>query len=65
MKAAYLKAPFRVEMRDIPEPSLGAGEVMLKPKLVGICGTDIHIQRGELQGMAQFDESRVRLLPQS
>ena len=41
MKAAFLRAPFEVEFRDVPEPRLGPGEVLLKPRLVGICGSDI------------------------
>src|SRR5437773_1490473 len=59
MKAAYLKAPFRVEMRDIPEPSLGAGEVMLKPKLVGICGTDIQLARQLAEDWMRFGHEPV------
>jgi L-iditol 2-dehydrogenase len=41
MKAAFVKAPFQVEFRDVGEPDPGPGQVLLKPKLVGLCGTDI------------------------
>lgn len=45
MRAAYLQAPFRVEYRELPEPHPGHGEVLLRPLLVGICGTDLQHAR--------------------
>jgi L-iditol 2-dehydrogenase len=36
-----------LELRDIPEPVAGPGQVVIEVKATGICGTDIHIQRGE------------------
>jgi len=42
MKAAFIKAPFQVEWRDVPLPKLGARDVLVKIKACGICGTDIH-----------------------
>ena len=41
MMAAFLRAPFEVEFRDVETPILGPGDVMLRPLLVGICGTDV------------------------
>lgn len=32
-----------LEVRDVPEPQPGAGEIRLKVKLAGVCGTDMHI----------------------
>ncbi len=32
-----------LEMRELPIPEPGAGEVLLKNKVVAICGTDLHI----------------------
>src|SRR5437870_13843217 len=46
VKAAFLKAPFQVEFRDVPEPEIRFDEVLLRPKLVGICGNDIQYARG-------------------
>lgn len=34
-------------VRDIPEPKAGPGQVVIEVAKTGICGTDIHIQRGE------------------
>lgn len=36
-----------VEVRDIPEPSPKANEVLIKIQAAGICGTDIHIYKDE------------------
>ncbi len=36
-----------VEIRDIPEPTPQASEVMIKIQAAGICGTDIHIFKDE------------------
>ncbi|MEN6561785.1 MAG: alcohol dehydrogenase catalytic domain-containing protein [Acidobacteriota bacterium] len=32
-----------VELRDVPVPKIGAGEVLIEVKAAGICGTDLHI----------------------
>ena len=31
-------------LRDVPEPSIGPGEVLIKVLRTGICGTDLHIR---------------------
>ena len=36
-----------IELRDAPEPSPGAGEVLIEVKACGICGTDIHVWHDE------------------
>jgi len=41
MKAAYLPGNSTVEMRDVPVPSPGHGEVLLEVKASTICGSDI------------------------
>ena len=47
MKAGvfYSKNDLRIE--EIPKPSLKAGEVLIKVKACGICGTDVHIFNGD------------------
>ena len=43
MKAAFLTAPQRIEIRDIPEPHLnGPHDVLLRIEAVGVCGSDMH-----------------------
>jgi L-iditol 2-dehydrogenase len=46
MKAAVLSAVGRIEVRDVPVRQPGRGEVLLKPRAVGLCGTDFHIFEG-------------------
>ncbi len=43
MKAALLLKPGVIVLQEVPRPPLGAGEVMVKVRAVGICGSDMHI----------------------
>ena len=47
MRACALVAPRRLELLDVPSPSLGAHDVRVAPAAVGVCGTDFHIFSGE------------------
>ncbi|MBL8147535.1 MAG: zinc-binding dehydrogenase [Anaerolineae bacterium] len=38
-----------VELRDIPEPHAGPGQVRIKVAAAGICGTDLHIYKDEFK----------------
>src|SRR5512137_591299 len=43
MKAALLTGPGRFEVRDVPAPVIARDDdVLLRTKLVGICGSDLH-----------------------
>ena len=42
MKALVYVAPERMEIQEIPEPSLREGEVLLKVAAAGVCGSDLH-----------------------
>lgn len=46
MKAAIFNKPGDIKVSDIPVPGIGEGEVLIKVKACGICGTDLHIYRG-------------------
>ncbi len=37
-----------MELRDVPEPSSGPGEVKIAVKAAAICGSDLHIRRGDI-----------------
>ncbi|MEM1771870.1 MAG: alcohol dehydrogenase catalytic domain-containing protein [Ignisphaera sp.] len=52
MKALVIRKPFDAAISEVEEPSAGTGEGVVGVRACGICGTDIHIFRGE--------ESRVR-----
>jgi L-iditol 2-dehydrogenase len=40
-----------VELRDIPEPSAGVGQVKIQVQAAGICGTDLHIYKDEFRSV--------------
>ncbi len=46
MKAARLLAPTKIEVQEVARPQLGAGEVMIQPMRVGICGSDVSFFQG-------------------
>ena len=47
MRAAVFVELGRVEVRDVLRPHAGPGEAVVRMTLTTICGTDIHILRGE------------------
>jgi D-arabinose 1-dehydrogenase-like Zn-dependent alcohol dehydrogenase len=47
VRAAVLTAPHAlVEIRDVPLPSPGAGQVRIRVAAAGVCGTDVHAWEG-------------------
>jgi threonine dehydrogenase-like Zn-dependent dehydrogenase len=46
MRQAVMVAPGRIELRDVPAPSAGAGEVLLRIRRIGVCGSDVHVFHG-------------------
>ena len=46
MKALVYTGTHTMEYRDAPDPSLAAGEVVLRIDAVGICGSDLHAYHG-------------------
>lgn len=44
----YDSAPGNMEIRDIPEPKAGAGEIKIAVKIAGICGSDLHIYHSDI-----------------
>ncbi len=47
MKAAVLYGIRDLRLEDVPKPELSDNEVLIRVGASGICGTDIHIYRGE------------------
>lgn len=47
MKAAVFYQAADLRILDIPKPTPKTGEVLLKVKACGICGTDVHIYHGD------------------
>ncbi len=52
MKAVMVGTPGQVEWVEVDPPSLGSGEVLLRPLACGICATDVKaVRRGRQQGV--------------
>lgn len=47
MKALVIEGPFKAAIKEVPYPEPAKNEVCIKVKNIGVCGTDIHIYRGE------------------
>lgn len=47
MKAAIFVAPGRIEIDDKPVPDVGPNDALIRVTTTTICGTDVHILKGE------------------
>jgi alcohol dehydrogenase len=47
MKAAVFVEPGRIELQEKPVPEIGPGEALIRITTTTICGTDVHILKGE------------------
>jgi D-arabinitol dehydrogenase (NADP+) len=50
MKALIIDEPGKARVAEVPIPKPGPGEVLIRVERCGICGTDVHIFRGEYLG---------------
>lgn len=50
MRALVLLGPGRFEIREVPVPEPGPGQVLARVRAVSICGTDAHLVRGDYPG---------------
>jgi 2-desacetyl-2-hydroxyethyl bacteriochlorophyllide A dehydrogenase len=57
VKAVVIDEPNRLAVRRIEDPTPLAGEAVIKVEACGICGTDIHVLRGE------FAPTRYPIVP--
>jgi threonine dehydrogenase-like Zn-dependent dehydrogenase len=53
MKAALLEDVKKMVVRTIPDPTVPSGEVLIRVRAVGVCGTDLHLFQGH--GNYNFD----------
>lgn len=47
MRAIVIDGVGRISLRDVEYPKPGSGQVTVKVEACGVCGTDVHILRGE------------------
>lgn len=52
MRAVVYREPGRIEVSEVPRPGLVADtDAIVRVRLAGICGTDLHVVRGDFPGM--------------
>jgi len=39
--------PGKIEFGDVAEPQVGAGQIRLRVKQIGVCGSDVHVNHGK------------------
>jgi threonine dehydrogenase-like Zn-dependent dehydrogenase len=47
MRAAVFEGKNKISIREVPKPLPGPGQALIRVTLTTICGTDVHILRGE------------------
>ncbi|MDR2495147.1 MAG: zinc-dependent alcohol dehydrogenase family protein [Spirochaetaceae bacterium] len=50
MRALVIEKPHEARVRNVPVPPLGERDILIAVKASGICGTDVHIFRGDYLG---------------
>ena len=50
MRAVVIEKPRSFQIKELPDPRPGQGEVTLEVKACCVCGTDIHLLDGEFKG---------------
>lgn len=58
MQTLQMAGPGRLEIANVDVPALAAGQVLVKVRFVGICGTDVHLLSGHsayvVSGLTQY-----------
>lgn len=54
MKAGLIYNDRDILLGDAPDPQIGPDEVLVATHHAGICGTDLHIYRGEFHGRVEY-----------
>jgi 2-desacetyl-2-hydroxyethyl bacteriochlorophyllide A dehydrogenase len=54
MKAGILYNDKDIRVGEAPDPRTGPDQVLVAPAYTGICGTDLHIYRGEFRGRVEY-----------
>lgn len=51
MTAAFIAGKEKIEVREVPVPAPAPGEVQLRVRACGICGSDLHFYSGQLPAL--------------
>ncbi|MGH7318464.1 MAG: hypothetical protein ACRELA_02390 [Candidatus Rokuibacteriota bacterium] len=58
-KAAVLRAPRTLEVREFPLPAIGPDEALLRLEACGICGTDYEQYEGDVPAHEYYTRAPV------
>ena len=47
MRQAVMTAPGVIDIRQAPDATAGPGQVLMRIKRIGICGSDVHVNHGK------------------
>jgi 2-desacetyl-2-hydroxyethyl bacteriochlorophyllide A dehydrogenase len=47
MRQAVMTSPGKIEFREAAEPRVSPGQVLLRVKQIGVCGSDVHVYHGK------------------
>jgi 2-desacetyl-2-hydroxyethyl bacteriochlorophyllide A dehydrogenase len=47
MRQAVMISPGTIKFRDVPPPAPGRGQVLIRVRRIGICGSDVHVNHGK------------------
>jgi D-arabinitol dehydrogenase (NADP+) len=51
VRSVVYEAAARFSIRELPDPTPGVGEVLIKVDQVGLCGTDLHVHHGDFNAV--------------
>ena len=57
MRALYIRKPLEAEVGEVDAPNLNAGEVLLRVRFVGMCGSDLSSFRGKNPLVSYWQQS--------
>jgi alcohol dehydrogenase len=60
MKAAVFVEPGRILLEEKPVPEIGLDDALVRITTTTICGTDVHILRGEIRSNAAGSSATSR-----
>ena len=65
MRAAYVKAPFQFEVRDVPLRPITEDEILLRVSACGVCGTDMTTAASEAKDWQPFGHEIAGMVEQA
>jgi len=61
MRAALFYGGRDIRVEELPDPTPGPGEVLVRIRAAGVCGSDLHPYRGAPRARARSEEHTSEL----